>query len=815
MRLEKRSSFFSLIIAISFVIIGSLSNTSFAQKGILEGTIYDKDSGETIPYANIVVDGTLTGTYSNEEGKYRLSLNEGLYSIRYSSISYTDTLVSVNIRSNEASKIDIYLSIDALLMDEIVVSADRVARKVQQLADLRDKHQTNLKAYTAKIYKLAILGTIASGDTKDSTFNPVAFSERESEFMYTREPQRYSEVMIANRASKNFFSEYDYFSTGGQPLDLNQEMVPLSILSEGMTIPGPISKKAGNYYILSDNPADSTWPDGTVEIIVKPRFEDRPLFEGKVWYDDETSTILGVDVGLNDYTKTNTGIYSVSDLHYKQSYVKIDGFWLPKQTKLSAKIKIIGSGKSIRYRDEWTWKNHKVNPSGVDYQNVDLNTLSISENAHLRSETYWDTLSTKSGNENLEYLEAAKTSRKNSRTLNFGMALMSKFFRLPYQLERFYLTNMDDIYHFNRVEGHYLGVGLRTPYNPDYEYRFVGGYSFTRKTFNYKISGLQYIGRSGFAPEFSFRDQVAYQFQDYDYNTTPLDFFGFRQTMQSLLYGAVNNNYFEREGFDIGFRVRFRTETFFRLLYTEERHRVLNSRTDFHIFGSGIERSRYANNDILFPAQPGDVKGIYAQFHHDTRKYRRAQFLRDYNNRSFGWLTDLTFEKGISSIGSDFDYARYRLGLKMNVPIFSSHFIQADMIVGASDSGTPNQRLFSYNGFVLDDYVREQYVNTTNFKTPIGSRVSEIKLKYKFGSSITRKTPIKFIQQSGIHLSLFMTVATVDDGHSMVPLLPGNGGKTQAELGIAAFKIFGFIYAEFSRRLVGEYGNTYGFQILF
>ena len=75
--------------------------------------------------------------------------------------------------------------------------------------------------------------------------------------------------------------------------------------------------------------------------------------------------------------------------------------------------------------------------------------------------------------------------------------------------------------------------------------------------------------------------------------------------------------------------------------------------------------------------------------------------------------------------------------------------------------------------------------------------------------------PIAFIQKSGIHLATFLTAGSTDLRADLMPLIPSKKSKNQVEIGFAAFKIFGFMYVEYSRRLVGEYGNTMGFQILF
>ncbi|MEQ9310519.1 MAG: DUF5686 family protein [Balneolaceae bacterium] len=783
-----------------------------AQKSLLSGIVYDSVTGETIPITNIVIEGTFTGTYTNEKGEYSILLHEGNYSLKFSSLSYLDTLISITIKANEEQILNVNLTPNTIMMSEIVVSVDRVSRKVQQLATIRDKLNDGLKSYTADIYKLAVLGSYKS--RKDSSFTPTAFSQRYTKVRHILKPERFTETILANRASKNFFSEYDFFSTGGPPLNLNQELVPLSVLSEDITVIGPISKRADRFYHLSDFPADSSWPKGTVRIHVEPKNNNRPLFIGSIWYDELNSTILGIDVTLNEYASTSNGLFSISKLRYVQRYRQIEQFWLPNETSLTAELTFFGSSNPILNKDEWKWNNYSVNSPNLKAEDLELNTSIVLPNSHKKKEAFWDSISTHTQNLNAIYLPEAQSYTEKNRTLRLGMSVMSSFFRLPYQLEQFYLTNISDIYHFNRVEGHYLGLGVRTPIHSDYSYRLITGYGFSNKQVNFKIKAHHFIPGSAIAPDLTFQNQIALQYQDYEYNQTPLDFFDFRQTSSSLLFGNIVNNYFQREGMQLGLRFRFDIESFIRLLYLNEEHTNLSSTTDFSLFGD-IDPALFPNNNPVYPAQDGTLKGLSLHFHHDTRKYLRTQFLRDYNIRDFGWLIDGKLEKGISDWGSEFNYNRYRIGLSLNIPVFSSHFIQSEIITGASDAGTPNQRLFGYNGFVLDDYVRVRPFNTVTFKEPIGYRTSVIKVKYKFGSSITRKAPIGLIQKSGIHLATFFTIGVIDQKASLEPLVPYSKAETQAELGLAAFKIFGFMYVEFSKRLIGDYGNSLGLSVLF
>ncbi|MEX0846131.1 MAG: carboxypeptidase-like regulatory domain-containing protein [Balneolaceae bacterium] len=803
---------------VMYCLLFLISGVANAQRGTISGFVFDAETSEPMPHANIIVEGTSAGTYTAGDGSYSIKLDTGLVEIRYKFLSYRDTVIQFNLGLDQQIQQDVYLQPDLMSMD-VTVSANRVARKVQELARIRDQQNSNLQSYKADVYKVAILSNVEEDfsyeNIEEEKLNPIAFSERKSKITYSASPERYSEVLEAHRASKNFFSEFDFFSTGGAPLNLNSDEITLSILSESITVVGPISDRAGEFYELYDEPADSSWAEGTIEIYFDPKVENRPLFEGQVWYDEEKSVILGMDVTLNEYAETNTGTFKISDLRYEQSYEKVGDFWLPEKTELSAMLLFITSKEQIYYHDEWSWDNFKINTKNIEPEDVELSTINILADAHDRNSVFWDTLSNKQKNENSMLLEEAKNYEEDRTAVRVGMSAMRKFFRLPYQMERFYLTNFSDIYHYNRVEGHYLGLGLRTPVHPDYEYRAIGGYGFANKSYSYELSGYHFLGKSFLAPEISYHKETLAQYQDYEYNRTPIDFFETRQTILALTTGSTGNNYFEREGLEAGLRFRFNSDSFLRVLYMDEIHRSLTARSDFSLFGNEIPPEDFLNNHPDFPAQEGEIKGLYVHLHHDNRQYSRTQFLRDYNIRKFGWMADAVLEKGIESWNSDFDYNRYRLGLKFYWPVFSSHFFQTDIIVGASNSEIPNQRLFTYNGYVVDDYVRYRPFNTVSYREPLGNRISEIRIRYKFGSSLTRSLPIEFISKSGIQISTLLTVGVIDQNSSLEPLLPYSGSQTQAELSIAASKILGVFYTEFSKKLYGSYGSSMGLKVLF
>ena len=70
-----------------------------AQSGIVRGTITDADFQDPVPFANILVKETGTGTTSDFDGNYEITLDEGTYTLQFSYLGYktieiTDVIIS-------------------------------------------------------------------------------------------------------------------------------------------------------------------------------------------------------------------------------------------------------------------------------------------------------------------------------------------------------------------------------------------------------------------------------------------------------------------------------------------------------------------------------------------------------------------------------------------------------------------------------------------------------------------------------------------------------------------------------------------------
>ena len=99
----------------------------FAQTGKIAGTVTDATTGDPIPGANVVIDGTTQGSTTDVDGYYViLNVTPGTYEVRASFIGYTPVVqqgVEVNI--DLTAEINFEMQEEAVGLDEVVVTANQ------------------------------------------------------------------------------------------------------------------------------------------------------------------------------------------------------------------------------------------------------------------------------------------------------------------------------------------------------------------------------------------------------------------------------------------------------------------------------------------------------------------------------------------------------------------------------------------------------------------------------------------------------------------------------------------------------------------
>lgn len=107
---------FRKLFAMAILMILTVVHAS-AQGKVVSGIVKDVELGDPIPGVNILIQGTQTGTVTDFEGKYSLTVPSDETVLVYSFVGYRSTEVTVGSRSN----IDVTMEYDVAALNEIVV----------------------------------------------------------------------------------------------------------------------------------------------------------------------------------------------------------------------------------------------------------------------------------------------------------------------------------------------------------------------------------------------------------------------------------------------------------------------------------------------------------------------------------------------------------------------------------------------------------------------------------------------------------------------------------------------------------------------
>ena len=121
--MSKKSSIKAIILLFSFI---SISNFALSQNVKVYGTITNALNNDPIPFANIVVEGTMIGTTSDIDGNYEiLNLQAGAYNFKCSYIGFnTDIQSEIKVSSNKNLRLDFFLSENSEVLSEVKVKGN-------------------------------------------------------------------------------------------------------------------------------------------------------------------------------------------------------------------------------------------------------------------------------------------------------------------------------------------------------------------------------------------------------------------------------------------------------------------------------------------------------------------------------------------------------------------------------------------------------------------------------------------------------------------------------------------------------------------
>lgn len=153
----------SLLMAFMFVSI-----FAWSQDRTIRGTVTDGETGEALPGVNVVVKGTTSGTITNVEGQYSLSVSGSAQTIVFSSVGYETDEEEINNRST----IDMTLMPDIQSLSEVVVVGYGTQEKRDVTAAIGSVSEQEIKELPVASSVETLQGRVAGVDIRSNGGRP-------------------------------------------------------------------------------------------------------------------------------------------------------------------------------------------------------------------------------------------------------------------------------------------------------------------------------------------------------------------------------------------------------------------------------------------------------------------------------------------------------------------------------------------------------------------------------------------------------------------------------------------------------------------
>ncbi|MHB8906453.1 MAG: DUF5686 and carboxypeptidase-like regulatory domain-containing protein [Melioribacteraceae bacterium] len=435
---------------------------------------------EPIPYVNVFCVELNTGTSTNIDGEFNLKVSPGNWKIILSNIGFYNDTVDVHLKPKEEKTIIVKLEEKIREMQTIYVydsSLSEAERIILRTIATKNEYLEKIKNYEYNAYDKTVISFVK----KDSV---IIGGIMETQIKgYYQNPDMFNEVILSKKQTKNLLPMTNNFFTMGRIPNVMEEELRIDELA----IISPLNSNALKYY--SYKIADTTFfYDKKVFIIeFEPKNKVLPLFSGRIGIIDNAYTPV-----LLTLKGTNSIITSRSkEIEIEEKFSKLNNeYWLPICVIQKSILNFnFPSFPKFYLNHTWLLSDYKINSTNFDYEftnNIQTEKLLTVREAEKLWSNNQSILLTKEETKAMAKIDSVIENASLFQKAFFGLFRISfeGFGNLP-------LTNFNDFYHFNRVEGHYGGIGIQlNSIIPKTELALKIGYGFSDKKtkFNFSIN---------------------------------------------------------------------------------------------------------------------------------------------------------------------------------------------------------------------------------------------------------------------------------------------------------------------------------------
>lgn len=694
---------------------------------VIEGTVLDTVSSKPVRFAVVSVSGTNISTLTNRQGQFRLTLSPGEWELQFRKIGFRMASVRVFVEGDSTLSI-VFLSPLPIELETITVTAEGEGpgtRIIRQAIARKQDLLSRIHDYRYDAYVKFVIRDLNKDE--DSTESIVLITESQTT-AYWEQPDRYQEIITARQQSSNLNAENNLVSVG-QIVNFNTNRIDLQKYS----VVSPTADDALKHYhyrlldtLIVDNRT-------VFRLSIQPKSEAIPLFVGMIDIADSTFDVLAIDVGANDAVRLDF----LDNLRYRQRMKDMgDGYWMPDEIRFSGEvhigIPIPGFPEHLSFEHTASLHDYRFD-EGQPPPNLREYLVVVDENADDADPEEWEAGRTLV----LTETEQAAYGRIDSLENNIpiGTKLLSGVATLA-------LSNTADFFHFNRVEGAYVGAGATwRDVSPDWILRTKTGYDLGSDEWQYRF-GAQHrlvehrrLWVGGF-----FSDEIVQR---------PAMVSGARNSTNLALIAKVDPlDYYSQRGFGVTLSTKLVDFTQLRVQYSDFDQSSVPVVSDFSLL----------DNDKLQRANPtivdGRLRSISASVTYDSRPLlkRKGRDFR-FNTLIYTRITLGAEYASPSFITNDFDFRRLAVRLHRRQRTLNMGLTTIDAVAGTSAGRLPTQRYFTVD-FGNGVFFQPAGFNTMDERNFSGNRAAMFYLSHDFDQQLFRRSRIPLLRSAPFTVSV-------------------------------------------------------------
>ena len=813
----------------------SISN--FAQ---IKGTITD-EKGTPLPFVSVFEENTYSGTTSNEQGKYQLTVKEpGKNKIIFQYLGFKTQKLIVPANS-KTTTLDVKMAEENFVLNEVVIDpknnpANAIIKSA--IAGKKDNSEKTAR-YTADFYSKGmfkvkdlpkrILGQkVDLGDDMasnlDSTGTGILYLSETISKVTFEKPDKLKEKIIASKISGNnkgysyntaTLSTYDFYDN---TIDFNTKLI------------SPIADNAFSYYKYK---LESSFYDDNNQQIYKikviPKRDKEPVFEGYIYIADDSFAIYAIDLDIKGYRMKNE-FTEIMSLKQSFSYNAKNKIWTKNAQTLDFTAGAFGIKFSGKFN--YVYSNYEF-PASFEKKTFGNEVVAFELNANKKDDAFWNNIRPipLTIEESADYTkkDSLQTIRKSQKYMDSIDAKNNKFkvtdiimsydYKNTFKRHSFEykgLLNLTSL-GFNTIQGFNLDSGfsfkkwneeegksttVSTTFNygfSDERLRVTGDFSHRFNTINYAT-----ISASGGTKTAQFNS--AEPISNFINSVSSLFFKDNYMKLYNLEYAQINYSQNVLNGVSLSARMGY-----------EQRKSLFNT-TDYSFFKKD---DLYSSNN---PLAPNDFTTPAFDSHHlfKTSLTARINFGTKYISRPDGrynFKDDkyptvfLVAEKAFAASEKKYEFARigasvqYELTLG-NKGVLGMNF-RAGKFFNAKDIAFIDYRHF--NGNQTHIGTSDRYLNVFNlmpyYANSTNDRYFEMHLEHNDKGFITNKIPVLNLLKSTLNIG-FHSLAIPD----RKPYTEFTVGLDN--LGFGKFKLFRVDYVHSYQGGIQQNGVVFGLKIL-